>query len=209
MPSIRHADAPRRRPTAQRRFVDARARSEQHARASARSANRTATPDAAAEARRSAVAWRAVTLRVHREVLPDSGGDDPVHLAVAAPDPRRRKAAERSWRAHAVRRRTCDRPSEPRAQVRAIPLRQGAATAGTHRSQFRAGYLDRIPVFLQEGEAVAWFEEIEDSEEPAEWFAKLWKPARTKVLNYLRALPVEEAAIILAALDVGRSAKGP
>lgn len=70
-------------------------------------------------------------------------------------------------------------------------------------------YLDRIPVFLQEGEAVAWFEEIEDTEEPVEWFAKLWKPARTKVLNYLRALPVEEAAIILAALDVAPSAKRP
>lgn len=69
-------------------------------------------------------------------------------------------------------------------------------------------YLDRIPVFLQEGEVVAWFEDIEDTEEPVEWFAKLWKPARTKVLNYLRALPVEEAAIILAALDIARSAKG-
>lgn len=70
-------------------------------------------------------------------------------------------------------------------------------------------YLDRIPVFVQESEAAAWFEEIEEAEEPVEWFAKLWKPARTKVLNYLRALPVEEAAIILAALDVAPSAKQP
>lgn len=70
-------------------------------------------------------------------------------------------------------------------------------------------YLDRIPVFLQDSEAVAWFEEIEDTEELVEWFAKLWKPARTKVLNYLRALPVEEAAIIMAALDVTRSARVP
>lgn len=70
-------------------------------------------------------------------------------------------------------------------------------------------YLDRIPVFLEEAEAVAWFAEIEDTEEPVEWFAKLWKPARTKALNYLRALPVEEAAIILAALGVEPSAKSP
>lgn len=67
--------------------------------------------------------------------------------------------------------------------------------------------LEHIPVFLQDSEAVAWFEEIEDTEEPVEWFAKLWKPARTKVLSYLRALPVEEAALILAALDVGHSTR--
>ncbi|MFC4298971.1 hypothetical protein ACFO0J_13040 [Castellaniella hirudinis] len=66
-------------------------------------------------------------------------------------------------------------------------------------------YLDHIPVFLQEGEAEAWLEEIEDMEEPTEWFAKLWKPAKNKVLNYLRSLPVEEAATILAALEVGKS----
>lgn len=70
-------------------------------------------------------------------------------------------------------------------------------------------YLDRIPVFLREGEAVVWLKEIEDSEEPAEWFAKLWKPARTRVLNYLRTLPEEEAAIILAALEVAPSARVP
>ncbi|WP_323000049.1 hypothetical protein [Castellaniella sp.] len=66
-------------------------------------------------------------------------------------------------------------------------------------------YLDHIPVFLQESEAEAWLEEIEDMEEPTEWFAKLWKPAKNKVLNYLRSLPVEETATILAALEVGKS----
>src|SRR5690606_35118053 len=66
-------------------------------------------------------------------------------------------------------------------------------------------YLDRIPVFLQEGEAEAWLEEVEDMEEPPEWFATLWKPAKNKVLNYLRLLPVEDVATILAALDVGKS----
>jgi hypothetical protein len=66
-------------------------------------------------------------------------------------------------------------------------------------------YLDRIPVFLQEGDAVAWLEEIEDTEEPVQWFVQLWKPARTKVLNYLRALPIEDAALILSALEVIQS----
>jgi hypothetical protein len=66
-------------------------------------------------------------------------------------------------------------------------------------------YLDRIPVFFHEGEAVAWLDEIEDTEEPVQWFAQLWKPARTKVLNYLRALPEEEAALILSALNVVQS----
>lgn len=70
-------------------------------------------------------------------------------------------------------------------------------------------YLDRIPVFLQENEAEAWLEEIEETEEPVEWFAKLWKPAKTKVFNYLRTLPVEEAAVILAALEAPQSVKGP
>ncbi|MFN7779884.1 MAG: hypothetical protein ACK5RK_13585 [Betaproteobacteria bacterium] len=67
--------------------------------------------------------------------------------------------------------------------------------------------LDRIPVFRQEGEVVAWLKEIEDTEQPIEWFVKLWKPARTKVLNYLRRLAVEDAAIILAALEVAPSAR--
>jgi hypothetical protein len=69
-------------------------------------------------------------------------------------------------------------------------------------------YLDRIPLFFQESEATAWFEEVDDAQEPTEWFARLWRPARAQVLNYLRALPVEEAAIILAALQVAQSAGG-
>jgi hypothetical protein len=69
--------------------------------------------------------------------------------------------------------------------------------------------LDRIPVFRPESQAEAWLDEIEETEEPDEWFAKLWKPARNKVLNYLRALPLEEAAIILGALEVAQSAERP
>lgn len=66
-------------------------------------------------------------------------------------------------------------------------------------------HLDRIPVFCQEREAVAWLEEIESSEEPVDWFAKLWKPGRTKVLHYLRTVPLEEATLILSALNMVRS----
>ena len=70
-------------------------------------------------------------------------------------------------------------------------------------------YLDRIPVFLQQSEAEAWLEDIEDAEQPAVWFSRLWKPAKAKVLNYLRALPVDEVAIILAALEVASSGNAP
>ena len=66
-------------------------------------------------------------------------------------------------------------------------------------------HLDRIPVFCQESEAVAWLEEIESSEEPVDWFAKLWKPGRTKVLHYLRTAPLEETTLILSALNIVRS----
>lgn len=66
-------------------------------------------------------------------------------------------------------------------------------------------YLDRAPAFRDESEAEAWFEEIEESEGSTEWLSKLWKPARTKVLNYMKALPLEEAALILAALRVAQS----
>ena len=66
-------------------------------------------------------------------------------------------------------------------------------------------YLDHIPVFFEEGEDVAWLDEIEDTEQPVKWFAQLWKPARTKVLNYLRALPADDAALILSALEVIQS----
>ena len=66
-------------------------------------------------------------------------------------------------------------------------------------------HLDRIPVFCQEREAVAWLEEIESLEEPVEWFAKLWKPGRTKVLHYLRTAPLEETTLILSALNIVRS----
>lgn len=69
--------------------------------------------------------------------------------------------------------------------------------------------LDRIPVFRQDEEVVAWLEEIEDTEQPIEWFAKLWKPARTKVVNYLRGLAVEDAAIVLAALEVAPCPQRP
>ena len=61
--------------------------------------------------------------------------------------------------------------------------------------------LDRIPEFIQENEAKDWLDEIEDTESNNEWLAKLWKPARTKVMNYLRKLPLEEVALILSVFN--------
>lgn len=68
-------------------------------------------------------------------------------------------------------------------------------------------YLDRIPVFFQEKEAVIWLDEIENTDEPIEWFAKLWRPARTKVLDYLRRLQLAELTLILSTLDVAQFKK--
>jgi hypothetical protein len=67
--------------------------------------------------------------------------------------------------------------------------------------------LDRIPSFVQDTDPVAQLDEIETAEEPVEWFARLWKPARKRVLSYLRSLPSEDAAFVLAVLQVARSAR--
>lgn len=67
--------------------------------------------------------------------------------------------------------------------------------------------LDRIPVFLPESEAATRLDEIEAAEEPVEWFAKVWKPARARVLSYLKSLPVEEKALVLAMLEVAQSGR--
>jgi hypothetical protein len=67
--------------------------------------------------------------------------------------------------------------------------------------------LDRIPVFLQEGDAATRLEEIEAAEEPVEWFAKLWKPARTRVISYLRSMSNEDVAFVLAALEAAQSGR--
>ncbi|MET3479335.1 hypothetical protein [Variovorax atrisoli] len=66
-------------------------------------------------------------------------------------------------------------------------------------------HLGRTPEFIQHSGAEVWFDEVDDAKEPDEWFKGLWKPARSRVVSYLRTLPVEEAAIILAALRVAHS----
>lgn len=65
--------------------------------------------------------------------------------------------------------------------------------------------LDRIPVFIQDSDVAARLDEIETAEEPVEWFARIWKPARTRVLSRLRSLPIEDAAFALAALEAGQA----
>jgi hypothetical protein len=61
--------------------------------------------------------------------------------------------------------------------------------------------LDRIPTFLQESEVTVRLEEIATSDELAGWFARMWKPARTRVLNHLRSMPPTDAAFALSALE--------
>lgn len=67
--------------------------------------------------------------------------------------------------------------------------------------------LDRIPVFGHENDPATQLDEIVEAEEPIEWFAKLWKPARIRAISYLRSLPSEDAAFVLATLEAAQSKK--
>jgi len=62
--------------------------------------------------------------------------------------------------------------------------------------------LDRLPVFLQASEVAVRLDEIATSDESFEWFARLWKPAGIRVLNHLRSMPAEDAALVMSALEV-------
>lgn len=61
--------------------------------------------------------------------------------------------------------------------------------------------LDRVPSFLQEAEVMSRLEDIEMADEPAQWFARMWKPARIRVLTQLRSMAVEDAALAMSALE--------
>jgi hypothetical protein len=60
--------------------------------------------------------------------------------------------------------------------------------------------LDRIPTFLQESDVSSLMEEMASSPDEAGWFKHLWKPAGTRVLNHLRSMPLDDAALALSAL---------
>lgn len=61
--------------------------------------------------------------------------------------------------------------------------------------------LDRIPTFLQETEVETRLESLVALDERAEWFSKIWKPAAHRLLNDLRSMNPEEAALVLSVLD--------
>ncbi|GAB7526667.1 hypothetical protein [Paraburkholderia sp. 2C] len=61
--------------------------------------------------------------------------------------------------------------------------------------------LDRIPVFAHDNEVARQLEEIDSTDTPAVWFARIWKPARPRVLSHLRSVPIEDVAFIFAALE--------
>ena len=65
--------------------------------------------------------------------------------------------------------------------------------------------LDRIPVFLEESDAASRLEELADSEEPDDWFGRLWKPGTARLLGQLRLLPSDEAMLALSVLASARS----
>ena len=61
--------------------------------------------------------------------------------------------------------------------------------------------LDRVPTFLQESDVAARLEEIATSDELVGWFARIWKPAGARVVNHLRSMPSDEAALALSVLE--------
>ncbi|VBI35263.1 Uncharacterised protein [Burkholderia pseudomallei] len=61
--------------------------------------------------------------------------------------------------------------------------------------------LDRIPMFAQDNEVARQLEEIDSTDTSAGWFARIWKPARPRVLSHLRSVPIEDVAFIFAALE--------
>lgn len=65
--------------------------------------------------------------------------------------------------------------------------------------------LDRIPTFLQESDAASRLEEMATSDEEAGWFTRIWKPARVRLLNHFRSMPLDDAALALSALAAART----
>ena len=61
--------------------------------------------------------------------------------------------------------------------------------------------LDRVPVFLQEGEVAGRLNGAVFSDEPNGWMSRLWKPAAQRLLHHLQAISPEEAALVLSALE--------
>ena len=60
--------------------------------------------------------------------------------------------------------------------------------------------LDRIPTFLQDSDVASQLEELATSDEEAGWFRRMWKPAGIRVVNQLRSMPLDDAALALSAL---------
>lgn len=65
--------------------------------------------------------------------------------------------------------------------------------------------LDCLPEFVRDHDVAAWLEDAESMQESVGWAAKLWKPARLRVLGYLRTISTEEAALALAALEAAQA----
>lgn len=56
-------------------------------------------------------------------------------------------------------------------------------------------------MFAQDNEVARQLEEIDSTDTSAGWFARIWKPARPRVLSHLRSVPIEDVAFIFAALE--------
>ncbi|MEQ1804788.1 MAG: hypothetical protein ABL900_05360 [Burkholderiaceae bacterium] len=60
--------------------------------------------------------------------------------------------------------------------------------------------LDRMPTFLKESDVAPRLDEMAAADDEVGWFTRIWKPARVRVLDHLRSMPLDDAALALSAL---------
>ena len=74
--------------------------------------------------------------------------------------------------------------------IAALPLASDLASISLHVN------LDLVPDFLSERDASTQLEELKNEDAQDTWFARLWRPAATRVLERLRELQTEQLAWI-------------
>lgn len=80
--------------------------------------------------------------------------------------------------------------------VAALPVPQDIGSIAIRLS------LDCRPQFLPEADALRRLDQLAEVDEAPDWVSSLWKPARKRVLNNLRAMTTADLALVLSILDL-------
>lgn len=65
--------------------------------------------------------------------------------------------------------------------------------------------LDDKPDFIREDDVAAELEDIQDASAGEAWASQLWKPSLNALLQCLKDIPTDDAALVLSVLKVGRA----